>query len=192
LIFFERRLLMSNELDRLKEAEDLLEGVTGFDIPDNLGELLGLIAPTLGVRSDLYEVISSLVPGEQHLDLRRALHRVFTRKIDAQSGSTGAQMLQRCITKTIDSQVEHSLQGAGLEVRLLVSQEMADNACRSLLAAAAALHAYPRLAAAVVAAKEAEDAAAMSIARRERTAGVELLRKHFLNSARAITGDDTK
>ena len=171
------------------DGDDLLETV---DIPSDLGELLQLVVEKAGGGRLLYDVIQEVLPGEQRFDLRRSVERVFSRKVDAQSGRTGAQLLQRCITKTIDAQVESVQRGLDVEERLALSQELANNTARELIRAALAVVAYPALACAVVVAKEAVDIPALSAGRRARTGGVEAVKDALLNAARTISGDDPR
>lgn len=193
----ERELFVSAGVeDALDRVEGLVEAAVGVDIPDNLGELLGLVLERLtagggvGIAGELYEIVRSVLPGDKHFDLRRAAVRIFSRKIDAQSGLTGAQLLQRSWTKTIDAQLEAELRGMGIAEKLAVCQALVDGAVKELITVAAALHAYPALAAALIAAKEAVDVPAINTSRRGRTLGVEKVRRHLVNSSRAITGDD--
>jgi hypothetical protein len=123
-------------------------------------------------------------------NIGRGVERILQKRLTAEQGRIGSQTLSRAMTKQIDGLMEHEMKGVTIQQRQDLIRPMAEAAALHLMEAAAALAAYPDKAAAVVAAKEARDAGAVVVARRERLEVDQRLDKALLNAHRALSGAD--
>lgn len=137
----------------------------------------------------LDEVLGAAMAGG---NIGRGVERILQKRLTAEQGRAGSQALSRAITKQIDGILEHEMRGVTIEQRRALLRPLAEAAALHLMNAAAALAAYPDVAADVVAAKEARDASAVVAARRARLEVEQRLDKALLNASRALTGGDSQ
>jgi hypothetical protein len=155
-----------------------------------LSGVLPLVLSKLGLPRSLETIIGEVLPGEDRFDLRRAFKRLLQRRVTAQEGRSGADMLARAIVKQIDAHYEIQADKLTLLEKHAVVTELAQNIARQLVLAADVITQYPALAYAVNDGKARSDVRGIATARAARTLMVEDLKQALINSARAACGDD--
>ena len=159
-------------------------------LKDLLPDVLEAVSGAAGEQKGLKAIIAEVLTGEERFDLRRACERIFNRKVTAQEGRSGAQLLARSLIKQIDHFCEAEANGLTYSERGVIVQQLAENAALELVAAADALLRYPACAIAVCEAKAKEDVPAISAGRRARTIAADKIKNSLLNVARKVGGDD--
>ena len=168
----------------------ILEAAEWKDKP--LAELLDQITlefarEAVNIPELLAEVLGAAMA---HGNVGRGVERILQKRLTAEQGRAGSQSLSRALTKQIDGILEHEMRGVTIEQRRALLRPLAEAAALHLMNAAAALAAYPDVAADVVAAKEARDAGSVVAARRARLEVEQRLDKALLNASRALSGAD--
>ena len=171
-------------------VDDVLPVVSGFADGFDLSDVLPLVLEKIGMPAALEVVLFDVLAGDKRADLRKAFKRSIQRRITAQEGRSGAELLARAIIKQIDFHYEVEAKGLTMDERHQIVNTLIQNSARQFLIAADILLSYGVAARDVNAAKQTANVRGLVDARLRRTLMVNEFRDTMVNTVRAIVGDD--